>query len=112
MTGLAPRLAAGQAWRVPAHVDKMEIVIANETGALQPKPPFTRRRLHHARSRMPVDGPDALALAPLDQPLVAVHRARERQGLHPVDCHMKSVVVMQILDLGSVLALNSVHPHR
>jgi hypothetical protein len=81
--GAAPGLAAGEAGSLSAQVCQVEMVVADEPCPIQPEAPIARRRLHHASRRVPVDGHDAFALAPLDQHLIAVHRGEEDQPLHP-----------------------------
>ena len=61
---------------------------------------------------MPVELDHALALAAADQHVEALHRHVEVQRLDPFDGDAQGVVVAQIIELGTVFALDRLDPQR
>src|SRR5262249_41359211 len=111
MAGGGPGPAAGEAGGLSREVGQMEMVVADEPCALQAEAPIAQWGLHHPGGGMPVDDHDALAFAPPDENLVAVHRGEEDQALYPIDRYPQSVVVPQIVELAGILAFDGHHPH-
>jgi hypothetical protein len=93
MAGPAPGLAARWTGVLAARVREMQLIVADQARASQARSPITGRRLDHAQRRMPIDGYHPLAFAPFDADVIAVHRSKHRQALHPIDAHPERVVV-------------------
>ena len=90
----------------------MQLVVADETNPLAAKPGLAERRFSRLDRGMPVELDQALAFAATDEHLEALHRHVKLERLDPVDGNAQGIVAAQVVELGTMLALDRLEPHR
>ena len=110
VAGPAPCLAAGPTARLARCIGEMQVVVTDQARPPDARPVVCRGRLDHAGRRMPVEMDAPLPLPALDQDGVAMHGREQRQSLRPVDGHPQSVIVAEVVELGTVFALDGGNP--
>ena len=90
----------------------MQLVVADEAHPIEAEARLAQRRFGRSDQRVPVELDHALALAPADQHVEALHRHEEFERLDPIDGDAQRVVVAQVVELGAVFALDGRDPQR
>src|SRR5258708_20614596 len=90
----------------------MQLVIADDANAIAAKTRLAQRWLDRLDQRMPIELDQALAFAATYQHVEALHRHVELERLDPLDGHAQGIVVTQVIELGAMLALDRLDPHR
>ena len=74
MAGAAPSLAAGSTGRLAAGLGQVQLLVANEAGPAEAKPPIAGGRFGEPHQRMPVELDQPFPFAPADRHIEAVNR--------------------------------------
>src|SRR5437879_150537 len=86
MAGATPSPPAGRARRLACGLGQMQLVVADQAGPIETRPPIAKRRLGQPRQRMPIEPDQAFALAPADQHIEALHRPFRAAGTPSAPC--------------------------
>ena len=93
-------------------VGQVQLVVAHEAHAIEAEARLAQQWFGRPDQRVPVEPDHALALAPADQHLETLHRYIEVERLDPFDGDAQGVVAAQVIELGTVFALDGLDTQR